>query len=100
MNEGAFTSPLTLRVGGTRALKVSDGFVTFEFFGTEINVRASAIVAYRLRSHIDTGGVSVPAIELTAAEREYAIVNPCVEDWAEFKDAVKSYRTTVKGMFA
>lgn len=93
-------SPLTLRVGGNRSLKVSDGFVTFEFFGTEMNVRASAIAAYRLMLYLRPDGTEVPAIEIATADKEYVIVNPCVADWNEFKDAIKSYRTTVKGAFA
>lgn len=95
----ATISPRTLRVGDIRALKVSDGFVTFDFFGTDLNVRASAVVAYRLAKAPNPNGDEVTSIEFALDGRElpYYIYDPCVDDWVEFRDAVRSCRTAAKG---
>lgn len=101
MNDAVVTTePLTLRVGGIRALKVSDGFVTFDFFGTEMNVRASAVDSYRLLEHVTSSGKSAPAIELTVTTREFVIEDPCVEDWIEFKNVVQPNGYLMKGTLA
>lgn len=85
--------PLTLRVGGARALKVTDtGFIVFDWFGNEMNVRASAVDTYCLKFLTNHDGIDVPAIEfsLRGGALTYAIHDPCIEDWNKFKYAVHS----------